>query len=119
MKISREIHANADPSCVYCEGEVSVSIELETDKIKSFISSSGNVSHLVCDCVSTEAIPNADAFLDWLDTHHDSIPEAGEEICVSKTVMLTNPDYLSEGLPSWENDSAEVNPISALFEEKV
>ena len=46
------------------------------------------------------------------------IPEAGEEICISKNVMLTKPDYIAEEMPSWENDSAEFNPISVLFEEQ-
>ena len=29
--------------------------------------------------------------------------------------MLTNPDYLSDELPTWENDSADNNPINILF----
>ena len=43
------------------------------------------------------------------------IPKVGAEICVAQTVMLTNPDYLSDELPTWENDSADFNPISLLF----
>jgi hypothetical protein len=64
-----------------------------------------NVESNAPDC----AIDNSDPML---------IPEAGEEICISKNVMLTKPDYIAEEMPSWENDSAEFNPISVLFEEQ-
>jgi hypothetical protein len=52
-----------------------------------------------------------------LNTPED-IPEIGEEICISKNVMLTKPDYIADEMPSWENDSAEFNPISILFGEQ-
>lgn len=113
MNYAREIHAHADPTCKHCKGEGFVVIEDDNDV----------ESHLICDCVSiplaiesSEASQQVPFFCGW--KLPGAIPEVGEEICLSKTVMLTNPDYITDELPSWTNDSADVNPITALFESK-
>lgn len=40
------------------------------------------------------------------------------EACILLNVQITQPSYSQDNLPSWENDSAEVNPINVLFEDK-
>jgi hypothetical protein len=40
------------------------------------------------------------------------------EACILLNVQITQPSYSHDNLPSWENDSAEVNPINVLFEDK-
>ena len=112
MTIAIELQANADPSCIHCEGE-------------GFVVCEGDDAELcpvICDCVSEESI--SDTVRPFRFSGGQSpypafspldIPKVGAEICVAQTVMLTNPDYLSDELPTWENDSADFNPISLLF----
>jgi hypothetical protein len=100
MTIATELHANADPTCIHCKGEGF--IVCEGDNAVPY--------HVVCNCVSGEIALEVGDLLSAIN-----LPEAGEEICVAQTVMLTNPDYISDELPTWENDSADFNPISLLF----
>jgi len=102
-----------DPICHLCNGNGFVVCE---DDNGVFLIE-GAVVHSACDCIFSVSEP----FIDWLDGRlgrDEAIPEAGEEVCLSVTVMLTNPDYISDGLPTWENDSADVNPINLLFGEE-
>jgi hypothetical protein len=106
MNYATELHAGANPACEYCKGEGFIICEDDA----------GAESHLICNCIPEELSLKMNTFLPSFRPP-SAVPEAGEEVCLSVTVMLTNPDYISDELPSWENDSADVNPINLLFGE--
>lgn len=102
----------ADPDCLSCNGVGDYEDSIETDDgLIEFDST--------CHCV-LKRIKEEDAFPGRAVPQHlpEYIPEIGEEICLSNTVMITQPDYLTEEMPSWDDDSASVNPITVHFEGK-
>jgi hypothetical protein len=89
-----------DPNCLLCLGVGSVSVRIPEI----------HGARIIKECGCTLSLGEL-----LKDDSSDFVVVEGDEGCLAKTVMLTNPDYVMDELPTWENDSADVNPINILF----